>query len=289
MMTIKTTPIDVERVLNDGRWTAYQQWLVFLTAMTIVFDGFDNQLLGVALPTIMREWSVTRARLRAGRLARLPRDDDRRHARRASPAIGSAAAMRCSDAWCCSASRRSSSPACTTCRRWAMLRLVAGIGLGGAMPNAAALAAEYVPLRQRPFAVTLAIVCVPVGATLAGCAAIAVLPDRRLARPVRHRRRNVPIAGAALLALCHARVAAGFWSRHPSRWRELARAADANGTSRRSRTPPSSSRQGRRPAGGRRWRQSSAMSCASIPSRCGRRSSRACLPFTSASPGCRRS
>src|SRR5262245_54550169 len=32
------------------------------------------------------------------------------------------------------------------------LRLVAGVGLGGALPNAASLAAEYVPLRQRPLA-----------------------------------------------------------------------------------------------------------------------------------------
>src|SRR6187200_386558 len=61
MTTTRTTPLDVDRVLNEGRWTAYQQWLVFLTALTIVFDGFDNQLLGVALPTIMREWGVTRA------------------------------------------------------------------------------------------------------------------------------------------------------------------------------------------------------------------------------------
>ena len=61
MTTTKTTPIDVDRVLNEGRWTDYQKWLVFLTALTIVFDGFDNQLLGVALPTIMREWSVGRA------------------------------------------------------------------------------------------------------------------------------------------------------------------------------------------------------------------------------------
>ena len=61
MTTTPTTPLDVDRVLNEGRWTDYQKWLVFLTALTIVFDGFDNKLLGVALPTIMREWSVGRA------------------------------------------------------------------------------------------------------------------------------------------------------------------------------------------------------------------------------------
>ncbi len=44
------------------------------------------------------------------------------------------------------------------------------------MPNAAALAAEYVPVRQRPFAVTLTIVCVPLGAMLAGLIAERFLP-----------------------------------------------------------------------------------------------------------------
>ena len=58
----------------------------------------------------------------------------------------------------------------------ATLRLVAGIGLGGAMPNAAALAAEFVPVARRAIAVTLTIVCVPLGATLAGLIAIPAIP-----------------------------------------------------------------------------------------------------------------
>jgi AAHS family 4-hydroxybenzoate transporter-like MFS transporter len=50
----------------------------------------------------------------------------------------------------------------------AALRFLAGIGLGGALPNAATLAAEFVPRGQRPMAVTATIVCVPLGAMLAG-------------------------------------------------------------------------------------------------------------------------
>jgi AAHS family 4-hydroxybenzoate transporter-like MFS transporter len=57
-----------------------------------------------------------------------------------------------------------------------VLRLLAGIGLGGAMPNAAALASEYVPRRQRPFAVTLTIVCIPLGGTLAALLSGQVIP-----------------------------------------------------------------------------------------------------------------
>ncbi len=52
--------VDLGHLLDDGRWTGYQKWLVLLTAITIVFDGIDNQLLGVSIPTMMKEWSVPR-------------------------------------------------------------------------------------------------------------------------------------------------------------------------------------------------------------------------------------
>jgi AAHS family 4-hydroxybenzoate transporter-like MFS transporter len=58
-----------------------------------------------------------------------------------------------------------------------VLRFVAGIGLGGAMPNAATLASEYVPRRQRPFAVTLTIVCIPLGGFAASSMAAWVGPE----------------------------------------------------------------------------------------------------------------
>jgi MFS transporter, AAHS family, 4-hydroxybenzoate transporter len=54
-------PVDVGRLLNEDTWGPYQRWLVFLTALTIVFDGIDNQLLGIVIPTLMREWAVPRS------------------------------------------------------------------------------------------------------------------------------------------------------------------------------------------------------------------------------------
>ena len=57
----KPTLIDVGRVLDEGRWSPYQKVCVALAALTIVFDGVDNQLLGIAIPTMMQEWRVTRA------------------------------------------------------------------------------------------------------------------------------------------------------------------------------------------------------------------------------------
>ena len=61
-MTVLTPPtVDIGRLLDEGNWSRYQKFVVFLTALTIIFDGADNQLLGLAIPSMMREWSLPRA------------------------------------------------------------------------------------------------------------------------------------------------------------------------------------------------------------------------------------
>ena len=236
----------------------------------------------------MREWAVDARRVRAGRFARLSRDDDRRHAGRlrGRPHRPPQRAARLHGA--SSASRRSSSPRSNDVTTLGILRLLAGIGLGGAMPNAAALAAEYVPLRQRPFAVTLAIVCVPVGATLAGFAAIARAADASAGAGCSSSaaRRRSSRRGCSR---CVMPESPRYLVRHPSRWRELAALLRrmGHGVPRRrhaSSQPPGSDRRPRL-----RWRRSSAASCESTPSGCGARSFPACSPSISVSRGCRRS
>jgi AAHS family 4-hydroxybenzoate transporter-like MFS transporter len=58
-----------------------------------------------------------------------------------------------------------------------VLRFLSGLGLGGAMPNAAALSSEYVPKRKRAFAVTLTIICIPLGGFVAAYLSKKVLPS----------------------------------------------------------------------------------------------------------------
>ena len=53
--------IDVGALLDEGQWSFYQKLLVFATALAIVLDGLDNQLLGAAVPALMREWELPRA------------------------------------------------------------------------------------------------------------------------------------------------------------------------------------------------------------------------------------
>src|SRR5262245_24614702 len=52
--------VDVGATLDAAPWSGYQKLLVFATATTIVFDGLDNQLLGAALPALMRDWGLSR-------------------------------------------------------------------------------------------------------------------------------------------------------------------------------------------------------------------------------------
>jgi AAHS family 4-hydroxybenzoate transporter-like MFS transporter len=168
-------PIDVGRTIDSGRWTRYQKWLVLLTALAIIFDGFDNQLLGLALPALMQDWGLPRnafasvvsigylGMMLGGAGAGMVGD---RLGRRVA-LLGSVAAFGIATTAIAVTDSLASLGA---------LRLVAGLGLGGAIPNGAALAAEYVPLGKRPIAVTLTIVCVPLGGVLAGLFAVPALP-----------------------------------------------------------------------------------------------------------------
>ncbi|MGH9174098.1 MAG: MFS transporter, partial [Vicinamibacterales bacterium] len=55
-----TSPIDLGRLLDEGRLGAYQVQVVALTALTIIFDGADIQLLAFASPSMMQDWDVAR-------------------------------------------------------------------------------------------------------------------------------------------------------------------------------------------------------------------------------------
>jgi MFS transporter, AAHS family, 4-hydroxybenzoate transporter len=169
------TIVDVGAMLDDARWSAFQKLLVAATALTIILDGLDNQLLGAALPALMQEWHLPRPAFvpvqTAGMLGMMVGGaiggiiGDRLGRRVAL--LGSVISF---GLLTLLVSLAGGVAALT------VLRFFAGCGLGGAMPNAAALSSEYVPVRQRPFAVTLTIVCIPLGGSLAGFVGAQVLP-----------------------------------------------------------------------------------------------------------------
>ncbi|MGH9329051.1 MAG: MFS transporter [Vicinamibacterales bacterium] len=213
-------PLDVGRILDEGHWGRHQRFVVFLAALAIVFDGLDNQLLGIAVPAMMHEWAVPRAAFApilaggmvgmmiGGAVAGIVGDRlGRRLALIGSVLVFAVLTMAVATA--------------DTLMTLGVLRFLAGLGLGGALPNAATLASEYVPRRHRPLAVTLTIVCVPLGGTLG-----AVLGGRVL--PLLGWRALFAIGGVlpllvALVLIHFLPESPRFLTRHPSRWPELAR------------------------------------------------------------------
>ena len=141
----------------------------------IVLDGMDGQVLANAIPAMMREWNLPRAAFA--------------NASAAAPfgmMLGGIAGGMLGDR----AGRRIAllgsvvtfgvltfaAAFVTTIPMLTLVRFAAGIGLGGAMPNAAALVAEFAPLRHRPLAITATIVCIPVGGLLGGLLAGQIVP-----------------------------------------------------------------------------------------------------------------
>jgi MFS transporter, AAHS family, 4-hydroxybenzoate transporter len=212
------TRVDIGHLLDTARWSGYSKWLVSLVALTVVFDGIDNQLLGIVIPTIMAEWGVPRSAFSSvvslgymgmmigGAVAGFAGDRfGRRTALLASVIVFGVTTL--------------GAAMVHDITSLGVLRFLAGLGLGGAMPNAAALAAEYVPRRQRPFAVTLTIVCVPLGGTFAGLLGIRMLPVVGW-RTLFVLGGIIPIVAAVALRFLMPE-SPRFLARHSSRWREL--------------------------------------------------------------------
>jgi AAHS family 4-hydroxybenzoate transporter-like MFS transporter len=204
--------------MDQGRWTAYQKALTLLAAIAVIFDGFDIQILGFAIPSIMQQWHLSRSDFAPVLAIGL-----------AGMTLASPFAGYCGDRF----GRRTALIGCvalfgvatiaTAFSRnlieLAILRFITGMGAGGALPNASALVAEFAPAPRRPVAVTLTIVCVPLGGMIGGLAAARILPAFGW-------QALYTIGGAAPLVVALALVLAlpespRFLVRHPKRWNEL--------------------------------------------------------------------
>ena len=211
--------VDIGRLLDVGPYTALQKAVVFLAALSIVVDGFDSQLIGFAIPVLIKEWGIARSALAPVVAAGL-----------IGMGIGSACAGLFADrfgrrwavigsvlvfgaATCCI----SIAPDITTI---AALRFIAGLGIGGALPSSTTMTAEFTPARRRTLAVTATIVCVPLGGMVAGLFAHAILPAWGW--------RSLFLLGGVLplvlgvLLLFALPESPRFLARRPQRWRELA-------------------------------------------------------------------
>ena len=155
-------------------WTAYTKWIVGLVVLGMMLDGLDAQLLGLAIPSLIRDWGVTRADLTpvtAGSLVGMALGatfggwfGDR---------VGRRTGLICSLLLFGLATGIASQ--LHGLLLFGVLRAVAGMGLGAALPNGTALIAEFTPVRHRSMGASIAMLSQPVGSMIAGVLAAAIL------------------------------------------------------------------------------------------------------------------
>lgn len=209
---------DVSKAIDEGAFSTLQKLAYVFAALAIVVDGFDGQMIGYAIPMIMKEWGVTRGTFSIAVASGLM-----------GMAIGSLSAGVLADKlgrkpvlitsiflFGTSTMLIGFAPDVTTI---AAIRFFAGLGIGAALPAATTLTAEFIPFRHRTMAVTTAIVCYPLGGMLAGLAAGQILP-------VHGWRTFFFIGGAlpiayALFLIVMLRESPKYLARQSSRWEEL--------------------------------------------------------------------
>jgi AAHS family 4-hydroxybenzoate transporter-like MFS transporter len=159
---------------NNLDWTAYARWIVGLIVLGMMLDGLDAQLLGLAIPSLIRDWGVTRGDLTpitAGSLVGMALGatfggwfGDR---------FGRRTGLICSLLLFGLATGIASQV--NGLVLFGVLRAFAGMGLGAALPNGTALIAEFTPLRHRSMGASIAMLSQPVGSMVAGVLAAVVL------------------------------------------------------------------------------------------------------------------
>lgn len=167
---------DVGRMLDTGEWNAYRKYVVGLVALALLFDGLDSQVLGLAIPALIEDWRLTRADLTPVVAAGLI-------GMSIGTVIGGAAADRFGRKWALIASVALFGVATGTSAlvdgvgALGAARFVAGLGLGGALPAATAMIAEFTPTRSRSIGIAIGMVTIPVGSMLAGLISAAIIED----------------------------------------------------------------------------------------------------------------
>ena len=162
--------------LIDASSLSPPQWIVIgLCALVAMIDGFDTQSIGLAAPDIAAAWSVPvgqfgpvfSAGLFGGLLgATLFGAIADRLGRKPALLIAVASFGLVTLA----------TPFCSSMPQLVAVRVLTGLGLGGALPAAISLTAEYAPRRLRATLVSLMFCGFPLGAVFGGLVAAKMLP-----------------------------------------------------------------------------------------------------------------
>jgi MFS transporter, AAHS family, 4-hydroxybenzoate transporter len=162
-----TRTVDVARFIDERRVGGFQLLVLALCFIIMIIDGFDAQAVGFVAPIISVAWGISKASFSPVFVAGL-----------LGMALGALLFGALADRF----GRKTIIVVCflafgvlTVAKAYVgsvealtILQFVAGLGVGGAMPNAIALISEYSPARRRALMVTVASAGYSVGASGAG-------------------------------------------------------------------------------------------------------------------------
>lgn len=167
--------ISIDKVFESSRFSSYQYLICILCFLVTFFDGLDLTVVGVALPKIADSLhskpSELGLALSAGQFG---------------PLIGAIVLGSLADRW----GRKwmlfisaiifgvftLMTAFITSVEQLALYRFLAGIGLGGAVPNALTFGSEYAPKHARASVVATMFAGMPAGAMTGGLLAAYIIP-----------------------------------------------------------------------------------------------------------------
>lgn len=167
--------VNVDQVVEQGRFGAFQFGLLLLCGLCLIIDGFDVQAMGYVAPAIIADWGVSKASLGPvfgaglfgmllGSLVLTPVGD--RYGRRPVLILSTLFFALCMLV----------TPMVTTLDQLLVLRFITGFGLGSIMPNAMALVGEFSPSSSRVTRMMLVSCGFTVGAAAGGFVSAALIP-----------------------------------------------------------------------------------------------------------------
>jgi AAHS family 4-hydroxybenzoate transporter-like MFS transporter len=168
-------PVDIKDFIDQQPISAFQWFLVAMCFLVVVADGMDVAIMGFVTPSILQEWDISRPAfgivisaapfgLVIGALAAGPSSDrfGRKIVLTASVLLFGILTLATASA--------------TSPTMMAILRLLAGMGMGAAMPNATTLLSEYAPQRKRSLMITVMFTGFNLGSAAIGFAAGYLIP-----------------------------------------------------------------------------------------------------------------